>query len=590
MSDKQIVFLSDYEHVLKRPTMYIGSVEKSEEKIPVYEDGKIILKDKLISVGFYKLLNEIIDNAFDEAKRCKGKMSKIKVKVFSANNRIIVEDDGEGFYKGYEKNSKTNLYNVETAMSMLKAGSNFKNENTEETLIGTNGVGASIVNMLSECFSVVTGDGIKQYKQTWCNFESQGIWIKRSKVKGTSVDYIPKSDLFEDSKWDLEILYTSFIFRNYLMSLDNNLKNIKFSFEFDNVKYDLNKNFIFEEDSVLVDSPLGRIVLTKAFPQSTNLSFINGQMCSGIHQKIVQDYINDFMKDGEKAHEFYDTFISLNFEPKYVIFGDQNKTRFATKRATIEPLIEKQFKSKLKKSFVNSNLYNYINEEIEKRKLGNASKKINTLSKKKTIIVSNKYFPATKRKEMIFLTEGDSAKSSLLQRRDPQTMGVYALRGVVMNVKELKDLTNNKEISELIQILGLELNGRGDVKYEKIIIATDPDVDGAKISSLIIKFFYTWFPNVIRQGRLYQIITPLVTAVNGGKVHRFYSLEEFEKSELKFSNIRYLKGLGSLSVSDWEYEWKNLHLIKFLIDDQTDNIIKLAFDGEAKNRKTWLTT
>jgi len=159
-----------------------------------------------------------------------------------------------------------------------------------------------------------------------------------------------------------------------------------------------------------------------------------------------------------------------------------------------------------------------------------------------------------------------------------------------MNVKELKDLTNNKEISELIQILGLELNGRGDVKYEKIIIATDPDVDGAKISSLIIKFFYTWFPNVIRQGRLYQIITPLVTAVNGGKVHRFYTLEEFEKSELKFSNVRYLKGLGSLSVSDWEHEWKNLHLVKFLIDDKTDDIIKLAFDGEAKNRKIWLTT
>jgi DNA gyrase/topoisomerase IV subunit B len=169
-------------------------------------------------------------------------------------------------------------------------------------------------------------------------------------------------------------------------------------------------------------------------------------------------------------------------------------------------------------------------------------------------------------------------------------MGVYALRGVVMNVKELKDLTSNKEISELIQILGLELHKGSNTKYDKIIIATDPDVDGSKISSLIIKFFYTWFPDVIRQGKLYQIVTPLVTATYNNKIHRFYSMEEFEKSDKKFTNIRYLKGLGSLSVSDWEYEWKNLHLIKFTIDNETDDIIKLAFDGESKNRKIWLTS
>ena len=106
---------------------------------------------------------------------------------------------------------------------------------------------------------------------------------------------------------------------------------------------------------------------------------------------------------------------------------------------------------------------------------------------------------------------------------------------------------------------------------------------------MIIKFFYTWFPEVIKQGRLYQIITPLVTANNGGKIYRFYNLDEFETSDKKYTNIRYLKGLGSLSIQDWEHEWKNLHLLKFEIDSETDRLIKLAFDGEAKNRKTWLT-
>jgi DNA gyrase/topoisomerase IV subunit B len=289
-------------------------------------------------------------------------------------------------------------------MSMLRAGSNFKNENSTDNLIGTNGVGASIVNMLSECFSITTGDGIKAYKQTWCNFESNGIWIKKNTHKGTVVDYIPRSDIFENSEWDKDILYTSFLFRNYLKNSNPILKNLDFIFEFDNVKMDLNKSFI-PDDAIIVDGSLGRVILTKSFPSSTNLSFINGQMCSGIHQKVVQDYINDICKD-DKAHDFYDTFISLNFEPKYVTFGDQNKTRFVTKRTVIEPFIEKNFKSKIKKSFTNSELYKYVQEEIEKRKLGTASKKINTLSKKKSILVSNKYFPATKKKDMILYHSG----------------------------------------------------------------------------------------------------------------------------------------------------------------------------------------
>lgn len=588
MSSKEIISLTDWEHVLARPTIYIGSVEKTDEKVPVYQDGQIIVKEKNISVGFYKLLNEILDNAFDEAKRCQGRMSKISVKVYSANNRIIIEDDGEGFHKGYEKNKKTGLSNVETAMSMLRAGSNFKSSETKEDLIGTNGVGASIVNMLSECFSIHTSDGVKSYKQNWCRFESQGSWVKNSKAKGTKIDFIPRNDIFEGSTWDFQILYTSFIFRNYLKNLNPLLKKVNFIFEYDNVKFDLNKSFLDFDNGILLDSPLGQIVVTPSFPNSTKLSFINGQLCSGIHQKIVQDYLNDYLKD-DKGHEFYDTFISLNLEPKFVVFGDQNKTRFVTNRTIIEPQIEKVFKAKLKKSFISSELFKSIQEKIEERKMGTASKRINTLSKKKSIIISDKYFTATKKKDMIFLTEGDSAKSSLLQRRDPQTMGVYALRGVVMNAKELKDLTNNKEISELIQILGLGISDKTSIKYDKIIIATDPDVDGSKISSLIIKFFYTWFPDVIRQGRLYQIITPLVTAQSGGKIHRFYNIDEFENSEKKYTNIRYLKGLGSLSIKDWEYEWANLHLLKFEIDEDTDKLIKLAFDGDAKNRKTWLT-
>jgi DNA topoisomerase-2 len=115
-SNKEIVALSDFEHVLHRPTMYIGSVEKSEEKVQIVEPGKLVEKNKIISVGFYKMLNEIVDNAFDEAKRMKGVMPKIRVEIDSKTNQVKVSDTGGGFVNAEKPNPKTGQSNVETAM------------------------------------------------------------------------------------------------------------------------------------------------------------------------------------------------------------------------------------------------------------------------------------------------------------------------------------------------------------------------------------------------------------------------------------------------------------------------------------------
>jgi len=177
-SNKEIVALSDFEHVLHRPTMYIGSVEKSEEKLQIVEDGKLVEKSKVISVGFYKMLNEIVDNAFDEAKRMKGAMPKIIVKINSKTNEVTVIDTGGGFVNAEKPNPKTGQSNVETAMSMLRAGSNFYNEGSDDTLIGTNGVGAALVNMLSEKFSIVTVNSDIEYGIEWARFKKTNEYQK----------------------------------------------------------------------------------------------------------------------------------------------------------------------------------------------------------------------------------------------------------------------------------------------------------------------------------------------------------------------------------------------------------------------------
>lgn len=406
MKSKEIIALSDFEHVLKRPTIYIGSVEKSEEKIPIIEDGKTILKEKSISVGYYKLLHEILDNAFDEAKRLKGKMKTITIEIFTQTGRVIVTDTGQGFYKGYEKNEKTGLSNVETAMSQLRAGSNFYNEDSKDNLIGTNGVGASIVNMLSESFEIITCDGIKEYRQRWENFISVNKKVKNCGKKGTSVDFTPRKDIFKDCEWDIEILYSEFIFKNYLKNLDPLMKNVNFIVKVDNETLDLDKPFYDSESVIKINSKVGQVIIWPSFSKSTRLSFINGQMCSGIHQKVVQDYMNSWIKD-DRAHEFYDTFIALNLEPKDIVFGDQNKTKFATGRHIIEPIIEKNFKSKLKKELKDSDLLKHIEKKIKERDIGQGSRKITQISKKKKLLLSDKYYPASSNdKDILLICEG----------------------------------------------------------------------------------------------------------------------------------------------------------------------------------------
>lgn len=585
---KKIVSLSDFEHVLKRPTIYIGSVDKTEEKLPIIEDKKIVQKNFNISVGFYKLLSEIIDNAWDEAKRCNGSMPKITVDIYSDTGRVIISDTGNGFLKGYEKNEKTGVSNVETAMTMLRAGSNFYNEDTKENLIGTNGVGASIVNMLSSKFEIVTSDGKKRYMQRWENFQSVTKKTTSSKSKGTRIDFTPREDIFPGCKWDKEIIQSYFTFRNYIKNLDPKLRKTKFGVRFDGEILKINQKFLPPNTVSVKSNKYGEIHFWPSYNGSTKLSFVNGTRCSGIHQKIVQDSLNELIKY-DKAHEFYDTLVILELEPKDVLFGDQNKTKFVSQRPKIQPIYDKYFKTSVKRELLKSDALNIIKESIDTRLHGKSMSQISKIAKQKKVEISDKYYPASKRKDMIFLTEGLSAMGSILQRRDSATMGMYALRGKVKNVKTAKDLTGNKEIEELIRVIGLDPNPTVKPKYDKIVISTDGDFDGSHIASLIINMIQKWFPHIIRQGRLLKLETPIVVAKKGGQIKRYYSLDEFQKNNTGLTNIRYLKGLGSLSLSDWEYVFSNLKLSKYVADPEANEKLEMAFGDDVNLRKQWLT-
>jgi len=185
----------------------------------------------------------------------------------------------------------------------------------------------------------------------------------------------------------------------------------------------------------------------------------------------------------------------------------------------------------------------------------------------------------------------NSALGSVLQKRNPARDGVYALKGKIKNARSLSDLADNREILELMQILNLDPeNSSLQCPYEKIIISTDSDADGAHITSLLISLFFNWFPWIIDKKMLYFLETPLISTGDKSKSY-FYSLDEFKEASVKkkFTNVRYLKGLGSLSLEDWDYVMKNRRVINIVRDKKSSHFLDMAFGKSADARKIWLS-
>ena len=243
--------------------------------------------------------------------------------------------------------------------------------------------------------------------------------------------------------------------------------------------------------------------------------------------------------------------------------------------------------------FFKSEVYKNIKKAVDARKKETELKKIRRDKKSIRIKQSNKYFPsASSRPETLFIVEGLSAMGSILQKRDPKKEAVYALKGKIKNARSLSDLSDNREILELMQILNLDPEGQNiQCPFDRVVIATDQDPDGAHITSLLINLFYLWFPWMIKQGRIQFLETPLVTTGDKAKKY-FYSLEEFKKGSGKSDkgNVRYLKGLGSLSLEDWDYVMKDKRITVLIEDKKTKYHLDMAFGKSAMERKKWLSS
>lgn len=601
-----IQILEGLEAVRKRPGMYIGSTS---------------------SKGLHHLVYEIVDNAVDEALA--GYCNEIVVCI-NSDNSITVTDNGRGIPVGI--NEKAGIPAVEVVFTILHAGGKFGGGGYKVSG-GLHGVGASVVNALSEFLEVnVYNDG-KIYQQRY----SKGIPMTKLEVvadcpsekTGTSVTFLPDKSIFEETIYEFEILERrmremAFLTKNLKIVLRderNEKKEKVFHYEGgikEFISY-LNKGktplyndvLYFEEmrDKVFVE-----ISMQHNDSYTENIyTFVNnintpegGTHLEGFKRALTKN-INDYARknkllkesevnlSGEDIREGLTAIISIKIEDPQFEGQTKQKLGNSEARAAVEGLVNEHLTYYLEQN--PSVARNICEKSIMAQRARDAARKARDLTRRKTALESSslpgKLADCSDKDPKnceIFIVEGDSAGGSAKTARYRATQAILPLRGKILNVEKarLDRILGNAEIKAMITAFGTGIHDDFDIsklRYHKIIIMTDADVDGAHISTLLLTFLYRFMPELIRQGYVYLAKPPLYQVSKNRKNHYAYSDEELNEILIEIgrdsnNKIQRYKGLGEMdAIQLWEttMDPKTRVLEKITMEDEDVAEVDLTF-------------
>lgn len=621
-NDDAIQVLEGLEAVRKRPGMYIGSTDHR---------------------GLHHLAYEIVDNAVDEA--LSGYATKIEVTIHK-DQSLSVKDNGRGIPTGKHASG---IPTIQVIFTVLHAGGKF-GQGGYKTSGGLHGVGASVVNALSDWLTVeVLRDGTL-YKQTFKNGGEPVGTVKKEKTSrrgsGTTVTFLPSNKTFSTTNWSYETLAerlreSAFLLKGLTIVLTDERTGESETFHYEEGIRDFIQYLNEEKDTlspvVDFDSTVDGVETEFAFQYNdgyseTILSFVNNVRTKdgGTHEvgmksaltKAFNEYARKvgLLKDKDKNLEGSDVregltaIISLRIPEEILQFEGQTKDKLGTPaaRGIVDNTISEQLGF-----FLTENgeiAQELIRKAIKAREAREASRKAREESrngkkgKKKETLLSGKLTPAQSKnpkKNELYLVEGDSAGGSAKQGRDRKFQAILPLRGKVINTEKasISDILKNEEINTIIYTIGAGVGSDfkiEDCNYDKIVIMTDADTDGAHIQVLLLTFFYRYMKPLIEAGKVYLALPPLykISKGTGKKQVVEYAWTEKELEEkTKLVGKGYLlqryKGLGEMNADQlWDTTMNpdTRTLIRVVIDDkaQAERRVSTLMGNKVEPRRKWI--
>ena len=602
---KDIEVLEGLEPVRKRPGMYIGSTNQD---------------------GLHHLVNEVLDNSIDEVLA--GHATDISFQ-YKKDGSIKIKDNGRGIPIDFHPKYK-NKRALEVVLTTLHAGGKF-NSNAYKTSGGLHGVGISVVNALSSLLQVQVFKDGKVYRQDYSKGKVKTkIKIEKcsKKLKGTEISFIPDESIFEETQFVPKKLYNFINMKSVLVGgttinfeIDKELikdktpnkksffykKGIEdyFQLEYANNSKLFEKNFLLKS-KIKDNENFETLISFNTNENSSLISYCNtietpdgGSHENGIRNGILKaiklyGQKNQFSKISNINHS--DIFDYSNVIIS--IFINDPSFEGQTKKRIIMPNLQKEIETKTQQEFLlwlNANKKNskiLLDNLIERALQRTDLSKIKELDRKsikernrlpgKLVDCSSKSIKDSE----IFIVEGDSAGGSAKQARNREFQAILPLRGKILNVYNvgLSKIADNNEIQNLIQSLGCGIGKNFEIsklRYEKIILMTDADVDGSHIATLLITFFYKYMKSLIDENKLYLAMPPLLKIHNKNK--SFYAYDEKEKDKLvekEFKsdnyNITRFKGLGEMPADQ---------LKETTMDQNKRNLILINSEKAKKDMK-----
>ena len=603
----QIQILEGLEAVRKRPGMYIGSTS---------------------SRGLHHLVYEIVDNAVDEALA--GYCTEIQV-IINPDNSITVVDNGRGIPVGL--NHKAGIPAVEVVFTILHAGGKFGGGGYKVSG-GLHGVGASVVNALSNWLEVEIYNEGKIYRQRY----ERGKTIYKLKVvgecdpekTGTKVTFLPDDTIFEETVFEYDILKQRFREMAFLTA------GLKIVLRDEREEEAVEKTFHYEggikefvaylnksktplyEDIIYCEGNVNNVEVEVAMQHNDSYSdntygFVNNITTpeGGTHivgfrnalTKTFNDYArkNKLLKDsepnlsGEDIREGLTAIISVKIEDPQFEGQTKQKLGNSEARGAVDNVVSKQLEIYLEQNPTIAKMT--VEKSVMAQRAREAARKARDLTRRKSALegmsLPGKLADCSDKDPKnceIYIVEGDSAGGSAKTARDRATQAILPLRGKILNVEKarLDKIYSNAEIKAMITAFGTGIHDDFDIsklRYHKIIIMTDADVDGAHISTLLLTFLYRFMPDLIKEGYVYLAQPPLYKLEKNKKVWYAYSDEELDSILQEVgrdgnNKIQRYKGLGEMDAEQlWETTMDPEHriLLRVTMDEETTSELDLTF-------------